>query len=347
MQLHMKIVIAPDSFKECLPASRVAAVLADEFRMERPGWEVLACPLSDGGEGFAEIVTTALGGRLGPVTVTGPEGIPVTAYFGMAGETGIIEVAAACGLSLVPPERRNPLRATSRGVGELMMAAFRKGCRELLVGLGGSATCDGGEGLLSVPDIRSLCGKVTVRALCDVSNPFTGPTGAARVFAPQKGADAEMVEVLENKMIALATRMAEETGTDVSGMPGAGAAGGLAGALAAYFGAVPESGIEAVIGCTGLLSKVSGADWIVTGEGRSDAQTLSGKVPAGILRHKGKARVALLSGAVSRADVLREAGFDYVAAVTPQGTPLAEALRPDLAERHLRAAVRLFLQENQ
>jgi glycerate kinase len=130
-------------------------------------------------------------------------------------------------------------------------------------------------------------------------------------------------------------------------MPGAGAAGGLAGALAAYFGTVPESGIEAVIGCTGLLSKVSGADWIVTGEGRSDAQTMSGKVPAGVLRHKGKARVSLLSGAVSRADVLREAGFDYVAAVTPRGTPLAEALRPDLAERHLRAAVRLFLQENQ
>lgn len=343
----MKIVIAPDSFKECLPASRVAAVLAEEFRAARPGWDVLACPLSDGGEGFAEIVTAALGGRLETATVTGPEGTPVVARFGMAGETGIVEAAAACGLALVPPARRNPLLATSRGVGELMMEAYRKGCRKLLVGLGGTATCDGGEGLLSVPGIRSLRGPVTVRALCDVVNPFTGPSGAARVFAPQKGADAEMVEVLERKMMALAARMAEETGTDVSGMPGSGAAGGLAGALAAYFGAVPEPGIDAVIACTGLPSMTADADWIVTGEGRSDAQTLSGKVPAGVLRIKGKARAALLSGAVSRADVLKEAGFDYVAAVTPEGTPLAEALRPDRAERHLRAAVRLFLQEIQ
>ena len=340
----MKIVIAPDSFKECLSAPRVAAVLADEIRLVRPGWEVVECPLSDGGEGFAEIVTAALGGRMEAVTVTGPMGTPVRARFGVADGTGIIEAASACGLSQVPPSRRNPMVATSRGVGELMLAAFQSGCRDLVIGLGGTAACDGGEGMLSVPEIRSLRGKVKVRALCDVDNPFVGPFGAARVFAPQKGADAEMVEMLETRMLALARQMAEETGTDVSVMPGAGAAGGIAGALAAYFGAVPESGIDAVLQGVGFPSKTAGADWIVTGEGRSDRQTLSGKVPQGILRHKREARVALLSGQVCDAEVLLPAGFDYVAAVTPEDMPLAEALQPDVAERLLRLSVRRFLQ---
>ena len=338
----MKIVIAPDSFKECLPASRVAAILADEFRAARPLCEVVECPLSDGGEGFADIVTSALGGRLEEVSVTGPQGTPVKARFGIAGKTGILEAASACGLSLVPPAARNPMTATSRGVGELMMAAFGLGCRELLIGLGGTATCDGGEGLLSVPGIRALAGRVSVRVLCDVANPFLGPSGAARVFAPQKGADAAMVEILEKQMIARARRIAAETGVDVSDMPGAGAAGGLAGALAACFGAIPEPGIDAVLECVGFRAKVSGADWIVTGEGRSDRQTLSGKVPQGVLKNRDKARVALLSGCISDREALLSAGFDYITAISPEGLSLGEALRPDVAERNLRLAVRRF-----
>lgn len=360
----MKIIIAPDSFKECLPSPRVAAVLASELRSIKPGWEVVECPLSDGGEGFADIVTAVLGGKMETVEVTGPLGKPVIARFGMVTEmgdgagmgmemgmemstgtgtgtqTGIIEAASACGLQLVPPSQRNPRLSTSRGVGELMMAAFRKGCTNLIIGLGGTATCDGGEGLLSVPGIRSLAGRISIKMLCDVSNPFVGPRGAARVFAPQKGADAEMVEILEDKMVARARKILSETGVDVSGMPGAGAAGGIAGALAAYFGAVPESGIDAILDCIGFHAKSAGADWIITGEGRSDLQTLSGKVPMGVLRHKGDARVALLSGRVSDRNALLAAGFDHVDAVTPEGMPLPDALRPDVAEQNLRLAVR-------
>ena len=386
----VKVIIAPDSFKECLSASRVAAILAEEICVERPGWEIVECPLSDGGEGFSEIVTAALGGRMETANVTGPTGHPVTARFGIvksgiagkqaivwepdsvkaansAGETGIIEAAAACGLSLIPPDKRNPLLATSQGVGELMMAAYRQGCREFIIGLGGTATCDGGEGLLSAPGLRALAGKVAIRVLCDVANPFVGPSGAARVFAPQKGADAEMVEILEDKMVARARKMAVETGIDVTDMPGAGAAGGIAGALAAYFGARLEPGIDAVLDCIGFPSKVSGAEWIITGEGRSDRQTLSGKVPMGVLRQRGTARVALLSGSIRDRHALLAAGFDYIDAVTPEAiseplssetissksitseavisdaSPLAEALRPDIAAQNLRLAIRRLL----
>ena len=134
----MKILIAPDSYKECLPAARVAGILSDELRRLRPDWQVVTCPLSDGGEGFGEILTAALGGERIPVSVTGPLGEPVQAFFGKAGETAVVETAAACGLSLVPPERRNPLKTTTRGVGELLLAAAQAGCREILVGVAGA-----------------------------------------------------------------------------------------------------------------------------------------------------------------------------------------------------------------
>lgn len=339
----MKVVIAPDSYKECLDASRIAAILGDEFRRLRPAWDIIECPLSDGGEGFVPIVTHALGGELLPVTVTGPLGDPVDASFGRAGETGVLDAASACGLSLVPPARRNPSLTTSRGVGDLMVAAFRAGCRRLLIGLGGTSTCDGGEGMMQAEGLPELRDLVTVDVLCDVDNPFVGPRGAARVFAPQKGADPAMVEDLEDRMLRRTARILEETGADVRELPGAGAAGGLAGALAAYFGARLSPGIDTVLRYVEFASKAADADWILTGEGRSDSQTLSGKVPAGVLRHAGGKPVVLVSGHIQDREMLLNAGFADVLEVTPPDQPLSEALRPEMAERNLRAAIRRLL----
>ena len=335
----MKIVIAPDSYKECLSAPEVARIVAEELRRCRPDVETVECPLSDGGEGFLEVVTAALGGCLVRAVVTGPMGERVEACFGRAGETGIIDAASASGLMRVPPERRNPLLATSLGTGELMVAAFRSGCRRLLIGLGGTATCDGGEGMMRAEGIDALRGRVEIEALCDVDNPFVGPRGAARVFAPQKGAGPEMVEMLEERMVARAGKMLEETGTDVARMPGAGAAGGLAGALVAYFGAKLVPGIDAVLRYVDFKGKAVGADFIITGEGKSDSQTLMGKVPFGVLRHSGGVPVLLLSGRIDDAQALLDAGFAAIAEVSPRDLPLREALRPEVAAENLRRAV--------
>ena len=348
----MKIVVAPDSFKECLPARQVASVLASAFRELIPDGEVVECPLADGGEGTAAILTAALGGRMCTATVTGPLGEPVEASFGVAGETGILEVATACGLALVPPARRNPLQTTTRGVGELILAALGEGCRHIVVGLGGSATCDGGEGMLSVPGLRSAASGVRFTVLCDVDTPFVGPVGAARIFGPQKGASPSDVEVLEQRMTNLAARLRADTGVDVRSVPGAGAAGGLGGAFLACFGAQLVPGVEEVLRLTGFDQAVTGADWIVTGEGRSDRQTLAGKVPYGVLKHASCAPgpagtvgipVALLSGCIQDPSALLEAGFRHLVAVTPEDMPLAEALRPSVAAANLRlAAARLM-----
>jgi glycerate kinase len=176
-----------------------------------------------------------------------------------------------------------------------------------------------------------------------VDNPFIGPKGAARVFAPQKGADSVMVERLERRMALEARRIREVTGIDVSGLPGGGAAGGLAGALAAWFGASLSPGIDTVLKYLDFESKAGGADWILTGEGRSDRQTLSGKVPLGVLRHAGLTPVALLSGRIRDREALAEAGFASLVEVTPSEQPLSEALRPDVAEMNLRAAAARWL----
>lgn len=339
----MKVVVAPDSYKECLEAAQVASVLSGEIRRLRPAWEVVECPLSDGGEGFAAIVTDALGGERVPVTVTGPLGEPVRAFFGKAGETGVLDAASACGLSLVPPGLRNPSRATSRGLGELIVAACRAGCRTLLVGLGGTATCDGGEGLLQAAGLSDWRGRIAVEVLCDVDNPFVGPRGAARVFAPQKGADEAMVGVLEERMLRRAERILAETGMDVADLPGAGAAGGLAGALAAYFGAWLVPGIDSVLRYVDFGEKCAEADLILTGEGCSDRQTLSGKVPLGVLRSAGDIPVVLVSGRIRDREALLAAGFADGVEVTPAGVPLTEALRADVAGRNLRSATARLL----
>jgi len=339
----MKIVIAPDSYKGCLPAREVAEAMAAGVREACPEAELVLHPLADGGEGTLEILSQALGGSLREANVSDPLGREIQAQYGVAGDLAVIEVARACGLGLLSPAERNPLKASTRGVGELILAAWRDGCRRFLIGLGGSATCDGGTGMLAVPGIRDAFRDASFELLCDVRAPFIGPDGAARVFAPQKGASPADVEVLEERLTQLARQMATETGTDVSRLPGAGAAGGLGGALMAYAHATVSSGVDRIMDLVGFGQALQGADWILTGEGRSDAQTLLGKVPCGVLHRSGSIPVALVSGAIANADALRKAGFARLIPVSPTGLPLQEALRPEKAISNIRHAVSQLL----
>ena len=335
----MKIILAPDSFKECLTAAQVAQAMALAVKEVYPSAEAISLPLADGGEGTLEALAQALGARLFEATVSDPLGRPVRACYGVAGKTAVLEVAQACGLSLLRPEERKPLIASSRGVGELLMAAYGKGCRRFLVGLGGSAICDGGAGMMTVPGIRDLA-DISLELLCDVDAPFVGPSGAARVFAPQKGASPEDVEVLERRMLRLAESMREETGVDVAHLPGAGAAGGLGGAFMAYFAAEKVSGIGRVLELVHFSKVIKGAALVITGEGKSDAQTLQGKVPFGVLQNAKGTPVALLSGRIEDRAELEIAGFRPVVEITPRNMPLREALQPKTALENIRAAVK-------
>ena len=280
----MKIVIAPDSFKECLSAREVALTLADAIHVRFPSAEVLQIPLADGGEGTLDVLAAARGASLIPVTVHDPMGRPIRALWGRAGDTAVIEVAQACGIQLVKPEARNPFRADTRGVGELLLAAGERGCRRFVVGLGGTVTCDGGRGMLSVPGVRELLRESEVELLCDVQVPLTGPTGAIRLFGPQKGASPADVEVLEAEMLQWADRMQAETGVAVKDRPGAGAAGGLGAAFMAYSHPAVYPGIQRVLDLCHFDQALAGASLVLTGEGRSDRQTLQGKVPLGVLK---------------------------------------------------------------
>lgn len=340
----MKIVVAPDSFKECLPSREVAAAVGNALREALPESLIVEMPLADGGEGTAEVLTPALGGRMMEAWVSDPLGRPVRAQYGVAGETAVIEVAQACGLGLLAPEERNPLRTSTFGVGELLLAAWENGCRKFLVGLGGSATCDGGAGMLAVPGLLEKLRGASFEILCDVKAPFVGPDGAARVFGPQKGASAQEVEILEGRMLEQAGRLRELSGVDISPAPGSGAAGGLGGAFMACFGATLRSGIDRILDLLGFTEAVRDAQLVITGEGRSDRQTLSGKAAIGVLRRSGPVPVALLSGRVEDRERLLGAGFHTVLEVSPRSLPLQEALQPLVARKNLTAAVRALLQ---
>ena len=355
----MKIVVAPDSFKECLGAEEVARAMAVGVREavsmaaglhgagrgEEP-LEVVEMPLADGGEGTVRVLAGALGARTVRATVTGPLGEPVEAEYAIAqpGPTAILEVASACGLPLVPPEKRNPMHTTSRGVGELILDALEKGCKRILIGLGGTSTCDGGAGMLSVAGLRDKAAGVSFQALYDVDCPFYGPMGAARIFGPQKGASPQEVEILDRRMQAMAEEILRETGLDLQALPGAGAAGGLGGAMAAYLGARMRSGVDGVLDLIGFDKAVKDADLILTGEGKSDAQTLQGKAPLGVLRRSKGIPVALVSGVINDQEELRKAGFRHLLPVTPEGMPREKAIDPVTAIDNIRKAVAALVQ---
>ena len=337
----MKIVIAPDSFKECLSAADVAEALSRAVSRLYPSAQVVSIPMADGGEGTLEALSVPMGARIETVSVHDPLGRPVMADYGISGTTAIVEVARACGLQLLRKEERNPLIASSRGVGEIIADAFSKGCRRIIAGLGGTATCDGGKGMMSVPGIREIMASCSFEILCDVKAPFVGAEGAAKVFAPQKGATARQVSELEERMRELARVMKDQTGVDVSDMPGAGAAGGISGALMAYSGAQLMPGVDRIMDLCGFSDAVQGANLIITGEGKSDRQTLMGKVPYGVLKRSEGIPVILMSGRIEDRPVLEKAGFFRLIEISPRNLPLSEAMQPEIAIQNIEESVHL------
>ena len=309
----MRVLVAPDKFRGTLTAPEAARAIAAGWRRARPGDQLVELPMSDGGEGTLETLVDALGGSLLSARVAGPLGDPVEASFGMAegpsGTIGVVEMARASGLALVP--RRDPLRATTRGTGELIWAAVQAGARTVVVCIGGSATTDGGVGMAQglgarlldargeeVPpggagllelariDLSSLDPAVRsarVVVASDVDSPLTGRRGSAHVFGPQKGASAQEVQLLDRALGHLAAVIDRDLGLDVRELPGAGAAGGLGAGLVAFLGARIRPGIEIVMEAVGFESRLGAADLVLTGEGRLDGTSLSGKVVGAVL----------------------------------------------------------------
>lgn len=310
----MKIVIAPDSYKESLSAAEVALAIEAGFREVFPGARFCRLPVADGGEGTVDAMVAALDGRRVPVRVTGPLGEPVEAFYGLCGDgaTAVIEMAAASGLALVPPAQRNPLLTTSFGTGELIRAALDEGARHLIIGIGGSATNDAGAGMLQALGAALLDGagralargggalgdlaRIAVDGLdprlaacrievaCDVDNPLTGARGASAVFGPQKGATPALVTQLDSALAHFAVHARQATGRDVAEIAGAGAAGGLGAGLMFFTSARLRPGVGIVLDAVGFAEIVKTADFVITGEGRTDFQTAFGKAPVGVAK---------------------------------------------------------------
>jgi len=310
----MRICVAPDSFKESLSAVEAADAIARGIRNVGADIDAVLVPMADGGEGTVSALVAATGGRTLSARVTGPLGEPVDAEFGLLGDgsTAAIEMAAASGLALVPPDRRNPMLATTLGTGELVKAALDLGARRIIIGIGGSATVDGGAGMAQalgarlldesgrdIPrggaglaklhsiDLSNLDPRIRnteILVACDVDNPLTGPRGAAPIYGPQKGATPQMVRDLSENLGRLAAAIRRDIGVDVEQMPGAGAAGGLGAGLVAFLNARLRPGIQIVIEAVRLDERMAGCDLVITGEGKLDQQTLHGKVPLGVAR---------------------------------------------------------------
>lgn len=340
-----KVVVAVDSFKGCMSSVEANRAVADGVRSVWLGAEIVEVPVSDGGEGFLEAFQAAIGGELVPIPVKDPLMRDISARYLLKGETAVVEVAEAVGLTLLSPEERNPLLASSYGVGQLVADAVKNGARHIIVGLGGSATSDAGKGMLQALEDAFDPSERTLRAVrftiaMDVDNPLYGENGAAHVFAPQKGATPEMVRVLDEKARQFAADSASRFGFDRSQMKGAGAAGGLGYAFLQYLDAGRQPGIELLLSTIGFDALASDADLIITGEGSADRQTLMGKLPMGILRHSAGVPVCLIAGKVSDRQELLRAGFAHVESINPPGLPLEEAMKSDVARENIRCTAR-------
>lgn len=366
----MKLLIAPDKFKGSISAAAAAQAIADGWRESMPGVECVAAPIADGGEGFAEAMCLALGGTWIERTAQDPleREVPCRYAWIEAEKLAIIEMADASGLWRLKPEERAPLRAHTFGTGQLMRDAIERGARKILVGLGGSATTDGGAGMAAALgyDLRTSDGEELgpypgdlialtrilkddaldmpeIIAACDVQNPLLGERGCARVFSPQKGADEKTVVHLEASMKQLADMVAESLGCDFRNEPGAGAAGGIGFGLMSFCEAKVRSGFDLIAETIGLESRIAAADLIITGEGRLDAQTLEGKGPAGVAalaRKYGKPVLAFGGGIDPAAENL----FDATVPIIDSPLPLDEAMRrgAELLRRAARRTGRLL-----
>lgn len=367
-----KVVIAPDSFKGCLSSAEVAASIARGVHSVLPECRLSCVAVADGGEGTVDALVSTLGGIKIEVDVAGPLMAPVKAVYGVSadGRTAIMEMASASGLPLVPDSLRNPMKTTTYGTGQMIMHAIRSGCRKVLIGIGGSATNDGGLGMLHALGFRFFdcaCGEIApgcgadlsrvecidsadvppeVRATefvvaCDVTNPLCGPGGAAHVFARQKGADTAMIEQLDAGMRHFASVIERSGLPSVADMPGAGAAGGLGGAFVAFLDAELKAGIDMVLDAAKFDTVLADADLVITGEGRLDGQTAMGKAPQGVLRRAQRCGVPVVAigGAVQDARALNEAGFAAVFSVQQGPVTLSDAIKPEVASANISRTV--------
>jgi glycerate kinase len=346
----LRILVAPDSFKGSLSAVQVAAAMARGIAAVFPEAEILQVPMADGGEGTVAALVTATGGRLLHRVVQGPMGAPVEAPWGISGDgtTAFIEMAAASGLPLVPEADRDPRLASTIGTGELIRAALDQGLRKLVIGLGGSATNDGGAGMaralgvrflddqgqdlpeggaalarLARVDLAGLDGRLAAASLlvaCDVDNPLCGPKGASAIYGPQKGATAAMVQELDAALGVFALVAEQATGRTVTQRPGAGAAGGLGAGLLLFTPAELRPGVAILLEATGFEGLLNGADLVLTGEGRTDAQTAMGKAPAGVAamaKRHGVPVVCLSGGLGEGANAVLDCGIQALASIVP------------------------------
>ncbi len=347
----MRILVCPDKFKGSLTAGEAAEAIARGVSDGWPEAETVVCPLADGGEGTLEVLVNATRGRVVPTEVTGPLGEARSAPLGIAGdgETAVVEMAAASGLELIPPERRDPKVTTTRGTGDLIRAALDLGLRRIIVGIGGSGTNDGGTGMASALGARFLDGegrelppggrelerlaRIDLSALdprvreaeivvaCDVANPLLGPRGASRVYAPQKGAGPHDMEVLEKGLARLAEVASAFVARGLEETPGAGAAGGLGFGLVAFLGARMRPGIEVVMETLGFAELLPSCDLVVTGEGRLDEQTAQGKTVIGVAREAfrlGLPVLALGGEVAEEAEALRALGVTALLSICPR-----------------------------
>lgn len=369
----MKIIVAMDSFKGSLTSREAGAVVRDALQAYGLT-DVSVFPLSDGGEGMLDTLVAAP--RVS-CSVSGPLGSPVTAEYGVLPDgTAVIEAALANGLTLVPLNSRDPEQTTSCGVGELIRHAVTRGHRRFLLGIGGSATNDGGLGMLKalgmkacdthgtelrgfgrdlyaiasldasqlMPELKDC----TFRIACDVENPLLGKNGCSYIFAPQKGADAETVQRMDAALARFADLTAALTGYDHRNIPGAGAAGGLGFAFLSYLPASLESGADLIMETTGLKDAICSADLVITGEGKLDSQTCMGKGPgklAALAKAVGKPVWAFSGRVDAEESVLRSAGFDRAISITPRGMAIIEAMQKPQAKENLYQAVLCCLNE--
>ena len=366
----MKIVIASDSFKGSMSSLDVALAAERGVRDVLPDCQVLTVNVADGGEGTVEAIVDALGGEIVKVNVSDPLGREIETYYGIAGETAILEMAAASGLPLLKVEERNPWATSTLGTGEMIMDAIARGCRKFLVGIGGSATNDAGVGMLQAMGFRFYdangelitqgCGGVLgsiariddslvsaavkesqFTVACDVDTPFCGPEGAAPVFAPQKGADAEMVKRLDEGMASFAKVIEEKYTIDIIPVAGAGAAGGMGGAFRAFLGATLKKGIDMVLDAIDFDITIQGANLVITGEGKVDFQTAKGKTAAGVLNRAKKQHIPVVAigGCVEMCDSLVQMGFAGIYPIMEEKVPLEIAMQRDFAMNNVRKTV--------
>ena len=367
----MKIVIAPDSYKESLSALEVATAIEQGFREIFPDAHYVKLPVADGGEGTVEAMVAATQGGIIKVRVTGPLGENAEGFYGLSGDeqSAFIEMAAASGLEMVPPSSRNPLKTTSWGTGELIRHALDAGVKHIIIGIGGSATNDGGAGMvqalgaklldaednpigmgggeleklarIDISELDTRLANCRIEVACDVTNPLTGKEGASAVFGPQKGATPEMIARLDDSLAHYAKIIARDLDIDVLNLEGGGAAGGMGAALYAFCGAELRQGIEIVTDALHLDNHVADADLVITGEGRIDSQTIHGKVPVGVAKvakRYNKPVIGIAGSLTADVGVVHEHGIDAVFSVIYTVCTLEEALKN--AEENVRMAAR-------